>query len=212
MSKFLELKETVLNGNTVSLEQFRCLTEEEQYELVNYCSELEGYKMNQKSLISKYFETATVLRDVDREFAIWNATSNRFNKLEDLVANRRKRLGLPELIEKVDIKEEPIEESMTEPVIEKHNPLFDLEISDTEVQLLRQMIDEYKLVDKSNTIKMYNLLDKYDDKLQGAKKNVTINAYADILNSFEELCNSQRVHKHDIVSIALLEFINKFVK
>ena len=90
MSKFEELKDSVLNGNTISLEQFRTLNEEEQYDFINYCSELEDFKLNQKSLITKYFDTATVLRDIDREFAIWNATSNRFNKLEDLVANKKK--------------------------------------------------------------------------------------------------------------------------
>lgn len=212
MSKFEELKNSVLNGNTISLEQFRTLNEEEQYDFINYCSELEDFKLNQKSLITKYFDTATVLRDIDREFAIWNATSNRFNKLEDLVANRRKRLGLPELIEKVDIIEEPIVKEIAKVIEEKHNPLMNLELNEDEVSLLKKMIDEYKLIDKSDKIKMYDLLDKYENELQGTKKNATFNIYTDILNEFENLCNSQRVHKHDIISMALIEFINKFKK
>ena len=212
MSKFEELKDSVLNGNTISLEQFRTLNEEEQYDFINYCSELEDFKLNQKSLITKYFDTATVLRDIDREFAIWNATSNRFNKLEDLVANRRKRLGLPELIEKVDIIEEPIIKEIAKVIEEKHNPLMNLELNEDEVSLLKKMIDEYKLIDKSDKIKMYDLLDKYENELQGTKKNATFNIYTDILIEFENLCNSQRVHKHDIISMALIEFINKFKK
>lgn len=212
MSKLDELKNSVLDGNTVSLEEFRELNEEEQYDLVNYCSELEGYKLNQKNLIIKYFDTATVLRDIDREFAIWNATSNRFNKLEDLVANRRKRLGLPELIEKIEVVEEPVIKEATAITEKKYNPLMDLELSEDEVSLLKKMIDEYKLIDKSNKIKMYDLLDMYERELQGDKKNTTFNVYTEILNEFENLCNSQKIHKHDIISVALLEFTNKFKK
>lgn len=208
-NKIDELKEIISEGNTVSLEDFRCLSEEEQYELINYCSELEGFKLNQKSLITKYFETATVLRDIDREFAIWNATANKLNKLEDLVANRRKKLGLPELIEyndefilekKVDIKEE------------KHNALFYLELSECDANILSTMINQFKELSESDNLKIYSLLDKYDNELQGNKKNTSFNIYTHILNDFEELCNSKRAYKHDIISVALIEFINKFKK
>lgn len=205
-----ELKEIVLRGDTISLEDFRTLNEEEQYELVNYCSELEGYKLNQKTLIGKYFDTATILRDIDREFAIWNATTNRFNKLEDLVANRRKRLGLPELVEKVEKIEEPIIEEVVLLKEEKQSPIMDLDISEDEVLLLRQMIDEYKLINKSNNIKMYDLLDMYEDKLQGTKRNTSFNIYSNVIEEFEKFCSNQKIYKHEIVSIALLEFLKQF--
>lgn len=205
-----ELKEIVLSGDKVSLEDFRLLNDEEQCDLVNYCSELEGYTLNQKTLIEKYFNTMTILRDIDREFAIWNATSNRFNKLEDLVANRRKRLGLPELVEQIEEVKTPVIEEVVLAKEEKPNPLMELDLSEDDVLLLRKMLDEYKLIDKSNNIKMYNLLDVYEDKLQGEKRNTSFNLYNSILDEFEKFCNSQKIYKHEIVSIALLEFLKQF--